>query len=659
MGSSEVSWADGLRGAQRQAAGFDGADAVLLAGPGTGKTYVLVRRVEFLLEAGIEPDSVLCLTFTRAAAAEMRARLTERLGEELARQVRVATLHSYALSQLLHGDTVNLPEPLRVAGDWEERHVIFDEMKHLLPGRTVIQVRDAFTALSNDWDTLDADRQEWINSPPDPAFLGAWQQHRRVYGYTLRSELVYQLLCEIRADPGLVPYPEPSVILVDEYQDLNLCDLTTIKYLSERSAAEVYVVGDDDQSIYSFRRAAPSGIRSFQREYDNAAELRLVECLRCGPSVVDLANWLISHEPGRINKELRSVTSWASQVSLLQFDDQNDEAESIARAIDADIESGLRPEDVLVLFKSDPKGRNSNLLDEALFALGHSVYLPRAQSDEREDLVKLQQYLLLSLALQDGNTDDLALRCLLELEDNGIGPGTLLGVLEVATNAGIRWTEALELLRNPTQAGPQRRRALLEEAERIVELAGELTPREQENFETWVERVAQTLGLSEESQEVLHQLLQTTASVGDPAADAEAEADPDAEQVERPRAQQLLAALSGLGDALPAFQPGQVTVTTMHGAKGLTAEAVYVLQLEDEIFPGDDVGAAELEARRLLYVSVTRAKRKLVLGYCSKRTGSQQYSRSSRAGSPRRTLTRFLRHSGLVAQNARRWLQNP
>jgi len=183
-----LAWDDGLREQQKDVTGSPRGDAVLLAGPGTGKTFVLVRRVQFLVEVhGLRPREVTALTFTRAAAAEMRQRLETRLGSE-GRAVRVSTLHSFALRELLREGARDLPEPVRVVGDWEERYIVVEELGRML-GRHVGVVRDDLIRLGDDWDTLAADGEGWEEGYPDAAFLGAWRRHREVYGYTLRSEL--------------------------------------------------------------------------------------------------------------------------------------------------------------------------------------------------------------------------------------------------------------------------------------------------------------------------------------------------------------------------------------------------------------------------------------------------------------------------------------
>ena len=317
----DVTWSEGLRDpGQTDVAGSPRGHQVVLAGPGTGKTYVLVRRVEHLIEVyGLSASRIACLTFTRAAAAEMRVRLDARLGD-VSRRVRVSTLHSFALRELLREGVSDIPDPVRVVGDWEERWVVVEELARTL-GRGVHDIHNergtgALDRLADDWESLAADNSGWEAGHPDPAFLGTWRRHRRVYGYTLRAELVYQLLCELRSNPEFEPGRGIDVLLVDEYQDLNRCDLDTVALISERADAEVFAAGDDDQSIYSFRHAHPAGIRNFVHEFTSANRLTMTECLRCGPEIVEIANWLIQQEADREPKTLTSVTEWGGEVTL-------------------------------------------------------------------------------------------------------------------------------------------------------------------------------------------------------------------------------------------------------------------------------------------------------------------------------------------------------
>lgn len=229
-----MAWDDSpLSEQQREVAGIEVQKAVVLAGPGTGKTWTLVRRIEYLIdEEAIQPSDILAVTFTRAAAAEMKDRIVDRLGDEIGNAITVSTLHAYALSRLLSYEVQSIPMPVRIADDWEERQVVIEELKNLL-GRTVKEITEAVNRLGDDWNTLRADDQGWESSDTDAEFLAAFRRHRAVYGYTLRNELPYRFLCELRQNPEFLLDDELKVVVVDEYQDLNKCDLLAIDKVCE------------------------------------------------------------------------------------------------------------------------------------------------------------------------------------------------------------------------------------------------------------------------------------------------------------------------------------------------------------------------------------------------------------------------------------------
>jgi len=640
-------WDDDLWEEQRIASGYARGNRVLLAGPGTGKTFVLVRRIEYLIsEHDIDPHRITALTFTRAAAAEMRDRLQARLGERGAR-VKVSTLHSYALRELLKAGGEEFPQPLRVVGDWEERWVVVEELARLLD-RRVREISNergtgALDRLADDWDTLAIDDHGWEEGFADPQFLSAWRAHREVYGYTLRSELVYQLLVELRASPAFRPRAQTDVYVVDEYQDLNRCDLNAIAMLADRTGAELFVAGEDDQSIYSFRHAHPSGIRNFVNEFADAERITMSECHRCGEDVVDISSWLIEQEIGREPKDLVSRTPWESEVHLLRFSNQQEEAQHTARLLHHYIDAGLEPHEALVLVRSDPQGRLQHAIDEQLAARGHRAYLPRVAGSVGDEIQVLLEYLLLSDDLAENNhIDDLAVRSLLELEDNGIGDARLRAVLDRCLGARTRYVAGIDhLRRNPSEFGSTGIEGVAQAVQEIIDKARGFAQRDDEAFEDWVDRVCAAVGIEAEARRVIDAAAEQVS--------AQVEEGAQKEEARINFTQEFIASMTKLGDTLPAQLPDHVTITTMHGAKGLSAHVVVVLQAEDELFPGQDTDEAEAnELRRLLYVSLTRARKRLFVAACEHRTGPQAFAGGHQA--PDRHLTRFLQDYGLTAE---------
>ena len=285
---------------QIAAAAHRGRNARLLAGPGTGKTRTIVDLVTSLIASGDAlPSEVLCLTFTRAAAAGLRSKVKNALGAGV--EPEVYTLHGFALRQLMArqantGAGTNRP---RIADDWEERHVVLEDLKRTLGVPKIDDVRERLKALAAAWETRPED--DPLTTHPDFEFVGALQRHKRQYAYILRSELLFLLKQTLDQDPDFRLTGSYKWVVVDEYQDLNRCDIAVIDQIAARGAF-LFVAGDDDQSIYQhLRHAHPDGIRDFCTSH-NAADLRLATCVRCDGRIIEVATGVIRQEVGRTPK---------------------------------------------------------------------------------------------------------------------------------------------------------------------------------------------------------------------------------------------------------------------------------------------------------------------------------------------------------------------
>ena len=462
-------------------------------------------------------------------------------------------------------------------------------------------------------------------------------------------ELVYQLLCELRLNPEFEPGRGIDVLLVDEYQDLNRCDLDTVAMIAERSDAEVFAAGDDDQSIYSFRHAHPAGIRNFVHEFTSASRLTMTECLRCGPEIVAIANWLIQQEADREPKALTSVTEWGGEVTMLRFYDQEAEADGVARIVDYEVERGTPPEEILILLRSDGRGQVSKLLDEHLSGHGHLVYLPRRADDPDPAVQALLEYLILCDSIADLNhIDDLAVRSILELEHR-VGDRRRQAVVEFCIESGQRFYPGVCLLcEHSEQFTSTGIEAVRTQCDQVIERARAFIRMPDEGFIEWLDRVCGAVGVTGEARQLVQKVAQQIQ--------AENQDEDEGESVaERNFVQELLGGMTNLGDTLPPRVPGNVTITTMHGAKGLSADVVIVLQVEDEMLPGDVIEQRdEDEARRLLYVSLTRARKRLLIGACHVRSGSQAFAGPRQHAS--RDVSRFIRDYGLRAMTVQEYL---
>jgi DNA helicase-2/ATP-dependent DNA helicase PcrA len=630
-----MAWSDNLLPEQRAAAGHSGAHARLLAGPGTGKTLSLTRHICYLIEERrIAAEEVIAVTFTRAAARELLQRVEGVLGVDNA--PRISTLHSFALRQLLRNATrlTALPQPLRIADDWEERHIILEDLKSLLGLRRIDHARDLLNELSADWQTLTADDADWETRFPNPRFLAAWREHREMYGYSLRAELVYQLkkAMEQRGDFQL----EGNIrhLLVDEYQDLNRCDLAVIQEIASRNV-ELFVAGDDDQSIYGFRKAHPEGIRRFPRDYTGAAELSLEICKRCDQGILDLGLFVARQDTRRIEKPIRTEPGRSvGEVGIVRFPNQDLEATGVAFICRHLIEHhGLARDSILILLRSDRNRAFSRPLRDALAAADVPVVASTEGTNPLDQ--NAGRTLLAFLRLAANRQDHLAWRTLFMLFCPGIGAMAIHALHELARHSGMGFANAvLAAQQDPTVLPTAHRGRITAAIQRVLAQLDSFFPSAQDEFGTCAElgnavrAAAEALVPNAEEREAV--ILEFNGAL---------------KAVGATSVSDLVRATEVVGEDIEQeLEQGKVNILTMHRAKGLTAEAVIVAAAEDEYIPGRAQGDAVDDERRLLYVSLTRAKHHLFVTYCDRRTGAQRHTGRT-SGRVNRTLTRFL-HGG-------------
>jgi DNA helicase-2/ATP-dependent DNA helicase PcrA len=294
-----VPWNTGLAGVHLAIAGYPNSPMRVLAGPGTGKTFAMMRRVARLLESGVQPAGILAVTFTRTAAHDLVDQL-EDLGVAGADQVPAKTLHSLSFSILGRAAvflaTGRTPRPLLAC----ERKMLVNDLAGQFGGkRAVGRLIEAFQAY---WARLQHHTPGWPTDPVEQHFDNDLKAWLRFHKAMLVDELVPIAYDFVRQNPGHQDVPVYTHVLVDEYQDLNKADQALIDQLA--GPANMMVVGDEDQSIYVFRHANPEGIVDYPNTHNNTHDETITECRRCPQLIVRLANALISHNPRQNPKNL-------------------------------------------------------------------------------------------------------------------------------------------------------------------------------------------------------------------------------------------------------------------------------------------------------------------------------------------------------------------
>ncbi len=403
-------WSQGLEEGSPtfEIAASDSPNVRVVAGPGAGKSFAMKRRVARLLEAGIEPRSILPVTFTRVAADDLHRELVG-MNVDGCDRLHGTTLHSLALQILMRNHvlaaTGRTPRPLNA---FEMKPLEVDLGAH----GGLRDVRKKILAYEAAWARLQHDDPGFEQSAEDIAFANDLVQWLIFHEAMLIGEVIPKLYEYLRSNPAAPERYEYSHILVDEYQDLNKAEQSIIELLSDN--ANTCIVGDDDQSIYSFKYAHPEGIREWVGLHDGADDLTLVECRRCPTRVVAMANSLISHNIMRPvpHQLVARDENGEGNVRIVQYLTLENEIKGVASAIVEMINAGIAPGDILVLAQ---RGVIGTPIFERLVAEEIPVksYYAEAELDAEE-----AQRRFALLKLYANRNDRVALRWLLGLGSN-------------------------------------------------------------------------------------------------------------------------------------------------------------------------------------------------------------------------------------------------
>jgi DNA helicase II / ATP-dependent DNA helicase PcrA len=613
----------------QRAAAHDVAQQIrLVAGPGTGKSYSIEERVCWLLGQGIQAQSITVVSFTRASSVELRSRIhTYCVGhnQQNGTNVRVSTLHSLALRMLKAANLLHYPADPLVLDSWELEHVFDAEFGHLhnLGKKRREEIRREHEAF---WSTGLWAPPNYI--PPNPritqternAFNAFHGPRTQAYSCVLPGEIVRECLRQIVAgnlDPVALIHLQH--LIVDEYQDLNPIDQQFVDELIARGVV-AFIAGDDDQSIYSFRYGSPAGIQDFTQRYPAAAPHTLTDCFRCAHSIANAANALMDGYPSqnRIPKTLQSLYAGAAPavagvVHRWRFPNATSESASIAASCQALINAGINPRDILILLSNQRELLPT--LRDSLTAAGVPFEPPRAETFIDSDTGR---FVLAMIRLVCDLHDHVAHRLVLGLRP-GVGIGTSEAIATAVINNGLSYWDVFHSAlpggvfsgRNLTalnharqicaQIGAWQRNDTVQmrAADIGAVLTATFSAAEAQNWRTYVAQLPVDMSL-EEVRDWLW-------------------ADSDEQQMTV-----LQAVYTRLSQQMPATAvlPPRVRIMSMHGAKGLSSRIVFVPGLEEHIFPGpwrQPYPGLVLEAARLLYVSITRARAACILSYAAQR----------------------------------------
>ncbi len=644
---------DGLNDAQRAAVSHPGGPLLVVAGAGSGKTRVLTRRVAWLIAArGAHPGSILAITFTNKAAAEMRERVAELVGPR-ARMMWVSTFHSACVRILRREATkFGFTSTFTIYDTADQRRLMTLVCRDMDLDPKRVNPRAVLNWISNLKNELvdhEAAASKAVN-PTEELYAEAYttyQARLRDANAMDFDDLIMNTVHLLQGWPDVAETYRRRFrhILVDEYQDTNHAQYQLIKELTDADS-DLLVVGDSDQSIYAFRGANIRNILEFEDDFPNASTILLEQNYRSTQTILSAANSVISRNAGRKDKQLWSAEGDGEKIVGYVGDDERDEAQFIAEEIDKLGDGGdAAAKDVAIFYRTNAQSR---VFEEVFIRVGLPYrVVGGVRFYERKEIKDALAYVRVLV----NSRDAVSLRRIINEPKRGIGDRAEAAIQRLADRHEISFWEALTRAEeaddlatrslNAIQGFAQTMSELMAMAESgapadaVLEAAltrsGYLSTLEQSTDpqdETRVENLAELVAVARE--------FVVGASTIDDDADSEEVADAAADLAPGSLAAFLeQVALVADADQIPDEGDGVVTLMTLHTAKGLEFPVVFLTGLEDGVFPHMRSLAdnAELEEeRRLAYVGITRARTRLYVTRAMTRSawGAPSYNPASR-----------------------------
>ncbi|WP_417548442.1 DNA helicase II [Marinobacter segnicrescens] len=622
---------DPLNDAQREAVTAQNDHLLVLAGAGSGKTRVLVHRMAWLMQVdGVPPTGILAVTFTNKAAKEMRYRI-EQMMNIPARGMWFGTFHGIAHRLLrAHYADAGLPENFQVLDSDDQLRLIKRVMREAQIDESRWPPKQAQWFINSQKD--EGLRADHIQDNPGDHFTNTMLQIYRQYerlcnqgGLVDFGELLLRSHELWLHRPELLAHYQRRFqhILVDEFQDTNTIQYAWLQILAS-NRVPITVVGDDDQSIYGWRGAKIENIQQFQRDFPNARLVRLEQNYRSTQLILKAANAVIANNQGRLGKELWTDGPEGEPISLYAAFNEMDEANYIADTISAWVDEGNLRSEAAILYRSNAQSR---VLEEALMRQGipYRVY-GGLRFYDRQEIRNAIAY----LRLVHYRRDDAAFERVVNVPTRGIGAKSLADLRAYATEQGISLWEASERMLDAGAVKGKARSGLQQFIE-IIQTVSEKV--EQSSLQGLMEETLRLSGLKDyhanEKGEKGQARVENLEELVNALSDFEVEDGEDA------LAEFIAQAALDAGEAQADTHEDSVQLMTLHSAKGLEFPLVFLAGVEEGLFPHsmslEEPGRME-EERRLAYVGITRAMKRLILTYAESRRlyGQEKFHALSR-----------------------------
>lgn len=636
---------EGLNREQKEAVQQDRGTVLILAGAGCGKTKVLTTRIAHLINSGISPYEILAVTFTNKAAKEMVTRLSKMVGEENAKKMWIGTFHSIS-GRILRTDIDEYTD--EEGRKYDKNFVIYDDtdsnailknaIKKLNLDEKIYQPKLIKTVISNaknkmqDYYTFSTNARDYRTG----RYAQIYEEYQKQLQANNALDFDDMLVLAVKLLENSQKVREKYFnrfkhILVDEFQDTNICQYNMVKAIYTNNKEEkdippeksLCVVGDVDQSIYSWRGADYRIILNLQSAFKKTHLIKLEQNYRSAGTILEAANSVICNNRQRISKNLYSNLGTGAKINLYQANDESDEALNLVREVKK-LSLNKDLSDIAVLYRTNSQSR---AIEEACMAnnIPYKV-VGGLKFYDRKEIKDIIAYLKLIY-----NPDDTqSLKRIINVPKRSIGPATLDKLFEIADKSGLKYYEILKEIENYDDFSSGVKSKLLSFYNLFEELRNDFFKVELPDFITQVlDKSGYIKDIKDNEDEITAETridnLQEFISVAK-------EFVPQDNDI----LGEFLSQVSLVSDIDSYVDDAKsLTLMTLHSAKGLEFDTVFLAGLEEGIFPHSrslDSPSEMEEERRLMYVGITRAKQHLYLSYAKRRKmwGNYQYYNPSR-----------------------------
>jgi DNA helicase II / ATP-dependent DNA helicase PcrA len=624
-----------LNSPQQEAVQHAHGPLLVFAGAGSGKTRVITFRIANLLSTHrVPPYRILAVTFTNKAAGEMKERLTQLVGPELVADLWVGTFHSICARLLRrYADEVGLTRSFSIYDDSDQKAVMARVLKEMKLDDRVYPPKVVLGRIHRQKQEGRLPAEVKLDQQFDEETLSAYERYERALRAANAVDFddlllhIMRMLENASSRAGEELRQRFDFVLVDEFQDTNRVQYRLVRALAARTG-NLCVVGDDDQSIYSWRGADVLNIRGFTKDFPGARVVKLEQNYRSSGNIVAAAQGIIERAEGRAPKRLWTEQLEGDKVRIMALGSERDEAALVVKETRQAIASGKDPNQIAVLYRINAQSR---VLEEA-FRAANVPYevIGGMKFFERAEVKNAIAY----LRLIENPRSDTDLVRVVNVPARGIGNKTVERLIDCATQRGSSLYDAIEPLLKTKDVGAAAKKRLFAFKELIEGLR---EARETESPSALAQRVIDQSGyLNElkladnaEAEARIENLREFVGSIVEFEEEIESNA-------QKPTLTDYLERISLIADIDAADGAKAVLLMTIHSAKGLEFDQVTIIGLEEEMLPyrgldGRNVEELE-EERRLLYVAVTRARRRLLLTHVGARMifGQTRYGARSR-----------------------------